>query len=143
MKYPPITYSLLKEKNACQDQLDLFEKYIGLNEPIPLTDETIQKFSTLFDIRWAAKNLLDAVDRNEYFKTIAPAYAEYDKVKDTAYAEYFKARATAKAEYEKGIAWAEYQKARATAFAEYDKGIATAWAEYNKATAPEFVRLYK
>ena len=134
MKYPPITYNLLIEKNACKAQLDLFELHIGLNKPIPLTKKTIQKFSPLFDISWAANNLLDYDDRMEYRKAMAPAWTEYYKATDTAYAEYDKVKDTA---------WTEYHKAIKPALAEYDKGIATAWAEYYKACTPEFVRIYK
>ena len=145
MKYPPITYNLLKEKNACQDQLDLFKQHIGLIEPIPLTTETIQKFSQDFDIDWAADHLLDAVDRKEYHKAKDTAWAELEKATKPALAEYDKAIAPALAEYDKAIApaLAELEKAIAPVRAEYEKARTTAWAEYNKAKATEFVRLYK
>ena len=90
MKYPPITYSLLKEKEACKEQLDLFEQHIGLNKPIPLTKKTIQKFSPLFDISWAADHLLDAVDRNEYKKAKATAWTEYKKARATEFVRLYK-----------------------------------------------------
>jgi hypothetical protein len=134
MKYPPITYNLLKEKKACKEQLDLFEQRIGLNKPIPLTKKTIQKFSQLFDLDWAANNLLDLDDQNEYKKAMAPAYAEYLKADETAYSKYQKA---------KDILLAEYNKAKDPVQAEFKKAIATAFAEYDKAKATVFVRLYK
>jgi hypothetical protein len=145
MKYPPITYKLLKEKKACQSQLDLFEQHIGLNEPIPLTDETIQNFSKLFDIIWAANNLLDFYDCTEFYKAIAPAADEYNKAMAPAYAEYLKADETAYSKYQKAkdILLAEYNKAKDPVQAEFKKAIATALAEFKKAIATVFVRLYK
>ena len=123
MKYPPITHALLKKKKACQKQLDLFEKHIGLNKPIPLTKKTIDKFTHIFDIDWAARNLLDSDDFAEFDKVTAPASAEYDKAFDAA--------------------WAEYEKVRLAAWAEYDKVCDSALAEFNKVQATEFVRIYK
>jgi hypothetical protein len=90
MKYPPITYSLLKEKKACTSQLDLFEQRIGLYEPIQLTDETIPKFSQIFDIDWSAYNLLDSNDWLEFNKSTDPALTEFNKEKLMALDEYRK-----------------------------------------------------
>jgi uncharacterized membrane protein YqiK len=129
MKYQPITYSLLVEKKACQSELNLVAKHFGKTKAIPLT-----KAASVFDIDWAAKNLLTKEDLAEYKKVVVLAFAEYDKVNTLAWAEYKKVTAQALAEYKKvnTLAWAEYQKVNAPA-----------WAEYQKVRAQEFVRLYK
>ncbi len=89
MKYPPITLELLKSKDACTPQLDLFQEYFG-DGPVPLTEEVFTKFTSEFDISWAARNLLHVKDLIEYSEISAPAYVEYKKVCDSALAEYDK-----------------------------------------------------
>ena len=105
MKYPPITAELLKSKNACQGQLDLFQTHFG-DKPAPLTKEVFIEFNNLFDIDWAAEHLLDSSDFAEYQKATDTALAEYYKVRDTAYVEYEKIRDPALAEYKKAAALA-------------------------------------
>ena len=128
MKYPPITLELLKSKKACQGQLDLFQTHFG-DTPVPLTEEVFTKFSSEFDIGWAASNLLDSTDFSEYDKVRDKALTEYDKATNTAKAEYYKVSGTALTEYEKVLALArtEYYKATEAAYAEYDKVIALAF----------------
>ena len=82
--YEPITYSLLKSKNACHDQLALFKKHFGVKKSIPLTKVVANKFAAVFDINWAAKNLLNPSDLAEYNKVYDPAWAEYEKVSASA-----------------------------------------------------------
>ena len=132
--YEPITYSLLKSKNACPDQLALFKKHFGVKKSIPLTKVVANKFSSVFDVNWASTNLLNPSD-----------LAEYEKVSDQAESEYNKVRAPALAEYEKvrAQAWAEYEKVSDQVYAEYLKVRDQAWAEYMKVCAIEFVRIYK
>ncbi len=79
MKYPPITLELLKSKKACQPQLDLFQTQFGEGS-VPLTEEVFTKFASVFDINWAANNLMNSED-----------YSEYKKVRDSAWAEYLSA----------------------------------------------------
>ncbi len=122
MKYPPITLELLKSKDACTSQLDLFQTHFG-DGPVPLTEEVFTKFASVFDINWAARNLLHVKDLIEYSEISAPAYVEYNKVCAPAYAE--------------------YEKIYASVWAEYEKVCASARAEYQKVCALTFLRLYK
>ena len=102
--YPPITYSLLVEKNACQPQLDLFEKHFGKTKAIPLTKKVVTQFGSVFDIDWAAQYLLTPKDFKEYNKVIAQALEEYNKVNAPALKEYNKVTAPAFVEiYKKGM----------------------------------------
>lgn len=118
MTYPPIDYKLLKEKNACQEQLDLFKKLFG-DEPIPLTDKTIQKFSPILDILWAAENLLTPIDLVQFNQVHIPAEKEYEEFSN--------------------MAWDVH--ANNLKFG-LEKTIATHWDKYQKIIAKEFVRLY-
>jgi hypothetical protein len=132
--YPPITYSLLVEKKACQPQLDLFEKHFGKTKAIPLTKKVVTKFSSVFDIDWAADRLLTKEDYKEYNKVQAPALEEYKKVNSQALEEYKKVNSQA---------LEEYNKVKAPAFEEYNKVKAPALEEYKKVTALAFVEIYK
>jgi hypothetical protein len=126
MKYPPITYALLKEKKACEEELALFRHHIGLNEPIPLNDETIQKFADLFDIEWSARNLLDLEDYLEYKKISIPAYQDFENMRACAWV---KCDCNSKSLI--GNTWGEYTKILHQVQSKYFKIVAT-----------EFVRLY-
>jgi hypothetical protein len=158
MKYPPITYSLLKEKRACKEQLDLFDLHIGQNKPIPLTKTTIQQFGSIFDIDWAANNLLDSDDLTKFENAIYAAYDKYSTAKTTALAEFNKAKATAADEYNKIVATTrskyfamdiaeihteKYSTAFTVIWDDFRKSIDTAEFEYKKAMATEFVKIYK
>lgn len=146
MKYPQITYALLVEKNACKEQLALFEEHFGLVEPIPLTSEVVSQFGSLFDITWAARKLLTNEDCEEYWKVRSDAYAEYKKVRETAWEKYHKIYEPAWNEFYKSIssdALEEYKKVNVPAYAEYNKVRDNAEAEYNKVCALAFVEIYK
>jgi hypothetical protein len=131
MKYQPITYDLLKENKACKDQLALFEQYIGLHEPIPLNDETIEKFSPVFDIDWAVQKLFDVAD-----------LLEYDKIIETHWKEYWKILNPLAAKRNKALS--DHNPVDlAAADIEYNKAKEAAWPILYKACATEFVRLYK
>lgn len=145
MKYPPITYALLQEKDACKDHLDLFEQHIGRNEPIPLTDDTIQKFGDVFDVSWAAEWLLDSHDFSEFYYETAPAYNDYNNKCILAWNECKKVRNLGLGEFSKfgGITLAEYDKLRQAAEIKYEKTRRANWSEFEKAKAIVFVRIYK
>lgn len=124
--YNPITYSLLIEKNACIEQLDLFKKHFGKVKAIPLTKEVAAKFGSHFDINWAASRLLTYGDLTEYFKVNDTAFSEYDKVTHTAMEKFLEVKDNDAEEYSEIIAsaYAEYKKTIAYAFVEiYKKGM--------------------
>jgi hypothetical protein len=125
--YPKLTYSLLVEKKACQDQLDLVAKHFGKTKAIPLTKSIVTKFASLFDIEWAAQNLLTKKDFEKYDKAIEPHFSKYKIVTDPAWEEFNK-----EVNVQVSRRWAKYNKVSVSALAEYDKAIAL-----------EFVRLYK
>ena len=91
--YQPINYSLLVEKKACPDQLDLVAKHFGKTKAIPLTKAVVAKFSSVFDINWASRNLLTKEDLAEFKKVNILVWEEYERVIALAYAEYEKVTA--------------------------------------------------
>lgn len=144
--YQPITYSLLIEKNACTKQLALFKKHFGKVNAISLTSEIVDKFSNLFDIAWAAHNLLTKEDCEEYSKVSGNSWEEYYRMKDNARNEFNKVWNTAWAEYRKAITpatWTEFNKVTASAGAEYEKATTTAREKYTKLETLAFVKIYK
>lgn len=134
MKYLPITYSLLKKKKACEDHLKLFEYHIGRIEPIPLNDETIEKYYFVFSMFWAASHLLDSKD-----------LAEFRIVREIALKEYEDTLTSVRLRYNDKQELTLFEKAlyRKLADDEYSEAHRIAINQYNKALATEFVRLYK
>lgn len=85
--YPPITYELLESKNACTYQLELVKEHFGL-EPIPLTESVVEQFGVLFDIEWAAENLLTDVDYDKWIATSELTVSSYQSFIDASQLEY-------------------------------------------------------
>jgi hypothetical protein len=84
MKYPPITYALLKDNNACAEELKIFKKHFGTKKPIPLTKKTINKFAYIFTVTWAASYLLDAEDYDQYCSAVMQLRTAYTNKRDAA-----------------------------------------------------------
>jgi len=105
-----ITVEMLKAREACSDQVELFERVFPRGAPVSMRSFAKARKAGL-DPRWTAHLLR------------APACVEYKKVRDAALAEYEKVCAPA---------WVEYEKVRDAALAEYEKVCAPAWVEYKK-----------
>ena len=71
MTYPPITVNLLKEKNACKEQVILFRKAFGAKGEASLSKRNAIKYASVFDFGWAARHLLNSEDLAEYQKAYA------------------------------------------------------------------------
>lgn len=120
--YQPITYSLLKSRYACRAQLTLFKRHFGKVEPIPLTNEVAIKFGSVFDLGWAAENLLNSVD-----------YSEFIKITETATEKLAKATESEWKNYLEGV----------ITIRDYNKITLPLLKNFEKVTATEFVRIYK
>ena len=100
-KITHVTADLLREHNACDDQIELFVQTFGQSAKIgPRNWSKAHKAG--LHLLWLVRLLPRA------------ARAEYEKVTDAARAEYEKVTAPARAEYVKvtAPAWAEYVKVR-------------------------------
>ena len=87
-----ITAEMLRAKNACDDQVAIFEKEWPAG--VEVTAAVVWRAVELeLDIHWFAAKFLPT-----------PAWAEYEKAIAAARAEYYKAVAPAWAEYEKAVA---------------------------------------
>ena len=77
-----ITKKMLEEKDACNQQVKLFEEVFG--DSVDLTKVSIED-AIKFDINWAANNFLEATALEEYKKIQAPTLEEYKKIQATAF----------------------------------------------------------
>ena len=119
-----ITITMLKEKFACQEQIELFDSLFGCE--VEVTRESCRAVASRFDWEWGAKNILSAPARAEYERICAPARAKYVRISDPARAEYVRIS---------NQAWAEKERISAQAKAEYERICAQAWADaYNRST---------
>ena len=112
-----ITAAMLREKNACAEQVKIFESEWPNGANVTLKN-CRRAFELGLSLDWAVENLLSATAWATYQSAIAPARATYEAAIAPARATYQAARATAWATYDAAIAPAEapYQAARATAF---------------------------
>lgn len=119
-----ISFDLLRSKNACADQLALFEK-LGL-DTIPTTETVCVENATNFDWLWAAKNLLSPAALEEFKAAIEPARVIFAK-----------AIAPARAQYERAIApaFTAYRAAIAPHQTTYERAILPASMEHKRAIA--------
>jgi len=130
-------------KKACEEQRQLFRQNFGAGGEV--TRAKILSVAHLFDLGWAANNLLtksgraeyervEGPARAEYARVEGPAWTEYQRVRGLAWAEYERAQGPARAEYERveGLARAEYERAQGPARAEYQRVEGPAWTEYQR-----------
>ena len=109
-----VTAKQLRAKDACPDQVLIFEK--EWPNGVEISQEVLQRAVEVhLDLDWFAFTFLPAPAREAYKKAIAPAWAAY-----------IKATATAWAAYDKATAREAYKKATATAEEVLDKAIAPA-----------------
>lgn len=145
--YQPINYRLLKSKGACAEELALFKEHFGVKKSVPLTEAVARKFGTVFNIDWAAENLLSYNDYldfqgayeshiEEYVYATTKHMNEYDKAEEKLWYEY-KKRGAGK------LMWDEYEESLKPFTDKYNKATKPACDKYKKAKAIEFVRIYK
>lgn len=79
----PITLKMLRDLEACQDQVDLFEETFG--QSVTLTKAIVNQHAGKFDICWFASQVLKGPALAEYKKVQGPAWAEYKKARDLAF----------------------------------------------------------
>ena len=84
-----LTLAKLKELNACQSQVDLFERKFGSS--VRVTQKLCASVAGEFDFIWAARHLLSAPAWAECDRVTAPARAECDRVTALARAGYRRA----------------------------------------------------
>lgn len=113
-----ITVEMLREREACGDQMDIFAT--RWPDGVEVTeDAALEAVALGLDIDWAAEELLSAPAQAEYHRAIEPAWAEYVRV-----------TAPIRSEFDRAIApvWAEFDRAIAPAWAEFDRACARAFA---------------
>lgn len=75
-----ITAELLRQKNACTDQGELFERHFP--NGVEVSEALCLKHYQDFDWDWAADNLLSDAAQEEYNKARAVAFARASEVSE-------------------------------------------------------------
>jgi len=92
-----ITLRMLREREACDKQVELFRSLFG--DAAQVTEDAAVAVADRFNWDWAASNFLTAAALTEYDRVGAAARAEYDRVRAPALAEYDRVGAAARAEF--------------------------------------------
>ena len=82
-----LTLETLKQKKACNDQLEKFENLFG--KQVIITVDLCRVHAKDFDWIWASDYLLTDLARAEHERAIASAQAEYERVTVSAWAELY------------------------------------------------------
>ena len=112
-----IKLSTLIEKQACQEQVDLFRQLFG--EQVELTAELAVKYANRFNVSWCVDKLLTASAQKAYAEAVAPALKAYKEATAPTLKVYNEAKAIALKAYSevnKATALKAYSEAAATAF---------------------------
>ena len=89
-----ITVKMLREAEACEDQVELFAQAFGTSARVTL--KNCRKASDAgLDLDWAAGGLLSAPALKAYEEVMAPALKAYEEVRAPAQKAYEEARARA------------------------------------------------
>ena len=94
-----ITVEMLKQVDACEEQLELFEQVFPSGAPVSMRSLMKAKREGL-DV-FFAERLLEGQAWAEYEKVAGQAWAEFEKVTEQAWAEFGKVTERAWDEYEK------------------------------------------
>ena len=125
-----LTADMLKEKDACNYQVTVFEK--EWPDGAEVTVEAILRAVELeLDIDWFARQFLPAPVRKAYEEALAPVQKAYDEAIAPVWGAYYEAIAPT---------WKAYNEAMASAEKVYNEVMASARKAYHKAQA---LALYK
>ena len=145
-----ITLDMLIEKNACQEQANLFKKYYG--KSVEITEDICLKYSNKFEFDWLVDNILSGDQREAYMTIQVPAYKAYNAI-ETAAGEAYQAIRVPAAEAYVAIrgpaynaiqtdAWKAYKAIEWRAYKAYYTIIAPAYEAYEKEKARAFFIAY-
>ena len=135
MKYPPITYELLKSKNAFDWQLVNFKNIFGSTVSINLENAT--KVLNTIGQHWTAENLLDSDDFKEYEKYISETVKEFIEIRTEAYDKFLKWHPKIGADK----AMEEYNKVAAPAYKKWEKICTTSFVNFTQDNNMDFLEL--
>ena len=114
-----VSVSLLQQKDACPEQVELFRETFGDGEVV-VTEALCVEHAQKFSWSWAALYLFPKSVRAEYKEKRAPIWVEYNEKHALIWAEYEKKSALIRVESEKNSAliWTAYVKKSALIWAE-------------------------
>jgi len=106
-----ITVAMLREKDACRDQVRIFEGLFGASAK-PTLANCRKAVKVGLSLDWAASRLLPAPAWEAYDEAITPAWEAYDEAITPAQKVYEKAIAPARKAYDEACARAFYNAAK-------------------------------
>jgi len=89
-----ITVDMLREADACEDQVDIFAKTFPTGATVTLTN-CRKAVAAGLDLTWAADEWLSAPARKAYEEATATAWKAYGEAKAPALKAYLEAKAPA------------------------------------------------
>jgi hypothetical protein len=136
-----ITLKQLKDLDACEEQLELFEDTFGEEVSFKTEAQAVNiavKMALKFDFEWASGNLLKGDYRKAYDEAEAPLLKAYEEAEAPLLKAYKEARAPLWKAYDEAEAplWKAYKEARAPLRKAYDEARAPLWKAYKEAEAP-------
>ena len=139
-----LTADMLREKDACEDQVTIFEE--EWPDGVEVTVEAILRAVELWlDIDWFVHQFLPAPVRKAYNEAMTSAQRAYDEVIAPAQKAYDEGIASARKAYDEVVdpARKAYNEAIAPARKAYDEAITLAPKAYKEATASVKKAYYK
>ena len=138
-----ITLELLVKKNACSDQVELFNEMFP--EGVNVTQELCLIHVMRFNWDWAAEHLLNEGKYEYYLGVRASSYRIFEARSENAYAEYQQIQNDARAKYEKGEipTYEDFQKIQKASYDAYEMTMQTAYKNHRENCAHSFAKLYK
>ena len=137
-----ITLTMLVEKKACQEQINLFEQRFG--ESVEITEDFRLKYSNEFDIYWLVDNTLNEKQRELYYTIRSQAWKEYEAIQGAAWEKYEAWGVTlSEAYYPRGVpALDKYEAVEAAAWKKYGATKESAHKAYKKEQAKAYFIAY-
>lgn len=137
-----ITSDILRQKRACDDQIELFIELGG--DRLELTKALCLKHANKFDWLWAGRNLLTPEGRTKFSHLMASARTEYDYRERLARTEYERIRKSVWAQFEpeKNPTLNEYLRIEKPARADYKRIERQLWAQYRRSYAAAFFQAW-
>ena len=137
-----ITLAMLVEKNACARQVEMFKRYFG--KSVKICQNICDKYSSEFDIDWAAENLLNEVQHELYYTIRAQAWKAYNAIEWRAWEKYRDwDRTISETCNPRGVPpMAEYKAVESAAVKKYEATKEAAHKAYNKKRARAFCLAY-
>ncbi len=148
-----LTLITLKTNNACNEQVELFQKLFG--DSVEITPELCIKHANDFDFTWAANNLLSKSSLYKYRNIRDTEYAIYINERNTEWGKYLTKETMARNKYnisrnttsneyndKNSVVYKKYYAERKSASDKYDNKTNTIYNKFCAEKASAFANAY-